>query len=83
VLLEKIIEKTEAAPSKLARQGRPKTVPVPGWTGKNTLMLSSGVSLTRCHDSHGHFIRIDGKGIDANLLEAAIQHLQFALEKPS
>lgn len=81
-LLEAIINATENAPVQNARPGRPKTVPKTGWSGRDTVHLSSGVTLTKGRDSAGHFIRITGKGVDSEILHAALQHLQYALEKP-
>ena len=81
-LLDPVITTVEAAPKKIARPGRRKAKVIAGWTGKDTVRLKSGVSLTKGHDGQGYFVRFGGKGVDAELLEAALQHLQYAFDSP-
>ncbi|MGH1579278.1 ParB/RepB/Spo0J family partition protein [Planktotalea sp.] len=65
-----------------ARGGRPKGFAAkPGWQA-DTRVLSSGVTLRHDTDSNGHMIRIGGD-VDQALVESALEHLAYLLEKPS
>ena len=80
--LEGVIDAQGSQPRKdPARGGRPKGFAAkPGWQG-DTRVLSSGVTLRHAKDSGGHMIRIGGN-VDTALMESAIEHLAYLLEKP-
>lgn len=62
--------------------GRPKkSQPPAGWSGQDTLHLSSGVTLQYGSDSKGYVIRLTGRGVDSALVERAMEHLRFLFEK--
>jgi ParB family chromosome partitioning protein len=81
--LEAIIQAQEPQTRKdPARGGRPTAAkPKSGWDGY-TRVLSSGVTLRHVKDSNGHMIRVGGTMIDQALMEAALDHLAYMLEKP-
>jgi ParB family chromosome partitioning protein len=81
--LEAIIQAQEPQTRKdPARGGRPTAAkPKSGWDG-DTRVLSSGVTLRHVKDSNGHMIRVGGTMIDQALMEAALDHLAYMLEKP-
>ena len=81
--LEAVIEAQETKSRKdPARGGRPIGFAAkPTWQG-DTRVLSSGVTLRHARDSNGHMIRIGGKALDKDLIESAIEHLAYLLEKP-
>jgi ParB family chromosome partitioning protein len=81
--LEAVIEAQETKSRKdPARGGRPTGFAAkPTWQG-DTRVLSSGVTLRHARDSNGHMIRIGGKALDKDLIESAIEHLAYLLEKP-
>jgi ParB family chromosome partitioning protein len=63
------------------RGGRPKGFAAkPGWQG-DTRVLFSGITLRHAKDSNGHMIRIGGN-VDSALMESALEHLAYLLEKP-
>ncbi len=79
--LEPVVEAQIEGTAPVTKRGRPKAPPVPGWHG-DTLQLSNGISLRKESDSHGYFIRVQGKHVTADLLEGVMEHVQFMLEKP-
>lgn len=80
--LESVLDAQDiTAPKDPKRGGRPKaSSPTPGWHG-DTRVLSSGVTLRHVKDSHGHMIRVGGN-VDQALMESALDHLAYLLEKP-
>ena len=80
--MEPILEELEAGDQPVKKMGRPKAVEPSGWSGKNTLKLSNGMSLTKGTDSRGYYIRLNGNAVDANTVDAAMEHLRFLFEKP-
>lgn len=82
VVLAEVIEDVEKDTQPRSKGGRPKTkVPTIGWQGPDTLHLSSGVTLQRQEDSRGHLIRLSGQGVDAALIENAMEQLRYLFEK--
>jgi len=80
--LEAVVQEYEAEALPATKGGRPKNrAPSPGWQGKDTLHLSSGITLQRGEDSHGYIIRLRGKGINSDLVSLAMGELQRLLEK--
>lgn len=77
-----ILEELEATDQPVKKMGRPKTSQPTGWSGRNTLKLSNGMTLVKGADSHGYFIRLKGKAVDANTVDAAMEELRFLFEKP-
>lgn len=77
-----IIEKIEEGPAPAKKMGRPKAEVQPGWQGKDTLHLSSGVTLIKCLDSNGYFIRLKGRAVDTETVDSAMEYLRYAFEKP-
>ncbi len=76
-----IIESTEAKEAPAKKMGRPKTEMPSGWHGKNTLKLSTGVKLTKGLDSQGFYIRLDGRMVNSDTIETAMEHLRYMFEK--
>lgn len=64
-----------------SRGGRPPKAKKIGWVGKNTLNLSSGVTLQSDRDSQGYIIRVKGRAVDSILIERAMEQLQYLFEK--
>lgn len=81
-IAEAIIKEVEDGPVKIARRGRKKLPPAPGWEGKDTLHLSSGISLRKERDSHGYVIRLQGRGLNEDVLDAAMEQLRHLFEAP-
>lgn len=81
-LLETVVLEAEADAQPGKRGGRPKSKPQVGWTGPDTLRLSSGVVLKRQSDANGHSIRISGRGVDTVLIEEAMRQLAHLFDKP-
>lgn len=78
-----IIEATETpAATKAKKPSIPRGAPMPGWKGSTTLELSSGMTLIKGHDSNGYFIRLKGRAVDTETVEAAMEHLRYLFEKP-
>ncbi|UWR24552.1 ParB/RepB/Spo0J family partition protein [Sulfitobacter sp. S190] len=82
--MEPVLARCEALPKDGAgKGGRPRTkAPQPGWKDAETLVLSSGITLRKAHDSTGYTIRFEGKGLDSDLMDSVMAELQFLLEKP-
>ena len=81
-VLENVIEEIEAGPVKLAKMGRPKIAPPPGWQGKDTLRLSSGVVLRKEVTDDGYAIRFSGKSLAPDLIDSAMEQLRQLFEAP-
>jgi ParB family chromosome partitioning protein len=83
-MLRDALDTFEAGPvTSVNKGGRPKsTPPAVGWKNADTLVLSSGVTLRKGRDSQGYTIRIEGAGVDSELLDSIMAELQFLLEKP-
>lgn len=81
-LLEAAVSEAEAAPKDRSKGGRPKgKLPPIGWIDNDTLRLSSGVVLQKQHDSQGYLIRLNGKPVDADMVDAAMAELQRMFEQ--
>ena len=80
--LEPAIIAIEEGPQRAAKRGRPKTQPAAGWEGRDTLHLSSGITLRKETDSNGYLIRFNGKGIDSEVMDSVMVELQRLLERP-
>ncbi len=82
-LLSLALDEFESKPRDLRRGGRPAAkLPPSGWQDNRTLHLSSGITLQRDEDSHGHLIRLSGKGLSTDLIDSVMVELQNLLEKP-
>lgn len=82
-LIAAALAEFEAKDKDRSRGGRPKTaLPKPGWQGADTLRLSSGVTLRKQADSRGYLIRLEGKPVNADLVDMIMVELQNLLEKP-
>jgi len=80
-ILEPVVARMEAVDKPTNRGGRPKrTAANPGWQGAEALHLSTGITLRRLSDRDGHLIRIEGKAVDAEMIELAMQRLADLLE---
>ncbi|WP_299632690.1 ParB N-terminal domain-containing protein [uncultured Roseobacter sp.] len=80
--MEPVIEAFEVTGSDPKKGGRPKKkAPKIGWEGRDTVHLSSGVTLQYGSDSQGYLIRLKGRGVDRALLERALEHLQYLFDK--
>lgn len=81
-LLEQVVEEYEAEAVPSGKGGRPKTrVPAPGWQGRETVRLSSGITLQCGEDSQGYVIRIRGAAANYDIVTLAMGELQRLLEK--
>lgn len=81
-ILESALSSLTPKPQK-AKLARPsKSKPVAGWLDDDTVRLSSGVTLTKGHDGKAHFIKIEGRGVDDEILHSTLQHLEYLLGKP-
>ena len=81
-VLEQIIEETEDGPPKVAKMGRPKSAPPNGWSGNDTLHLSSGVVLRKEVTDEGFAIRFSGQRLTPDLIDAAMEQLRQLFEAP-
>jgi len=83
-LLKDVLDGYEMKPVQRAdKGGRPKVKRAePGWKDAETLMLSSGITLRKAHDSQGYTIRFEGPSLDSELMDSVMAELQFLLEKP-
>jgi len=79
--IEPILKQIEEGAPKAKKMGRPKAVTPAGWVGRDTLKLSTGVTLTKGVDSHGYFIRLKGRAVDVETIETAMIELQRLFEK--
>lgn len=77
-----VIETFEITGASESKGGRPKKKgPELGWSGSDTLHLSSGVTLQYGQDSQGYVIRLKGRGVDSVLVERAMEQLRYLFEK--
>lgn len=83
-LIEPVLAEHEALAKPVkARGGRPRTkAPAPGWKDAETLVLSNGIILRKGSDSKGYTIRLEGQGVDGEIVDSVMAELQFLLEKP-
>ncbi|WP_146590994.1 ParB/RepB/Spo0J family partition protein [Puniceibacterium confluentis] len=75
-VLERIIATTEEQPRDRARGGRPRAEP----KGPARIETSSGVVLRRISDSQGYLIRLEGRRVDADMVDAIMAEIQRLLE---
>lgn len=80
-----LMEPVVALSEKAGAPGRKKRVEKPaqaarGKKGRGHRQLSNGISLTWDVDRAGYFIRLDGAGVDDDLLEAAMRSLEQVLD---
>lgn len=78
--LEPTVEALMTEPTEVARRGRPKLPPTPGWNG-DTLQLSTGITLRKERDSQGFIIRLAGRGLDTDVMDTIMIQIQHMLEK--
>lgn len=80
--LEPMIQEIEEGPQKVAKRGRPKKDSFRASDDRDTIQLSSGVTLRKRSDSHGYYIHISGRPVNGELVDSAMQELARLLEKP-
>ena len=81
VALEPVIVEIEEGPRDTVKRGRPKAATPAGWIGNDTLKLSTGVTLRKERDSQGFVIRLSGKPVDAEMIDAAMEELRNLFER--
>jgi ParB family chromosome partitioning protein len=80
--IERLIEEIEDGPQLIAKRGRPRTTQPLGWTGNDTLRLSSGVVLRKEHDGKDYVIRLSGAAVTKDFVDVAMEELRMLFEKP-
>lgn len=78
--LEPTLSLIEDGPQKFAKRGRPKAPPAVDWQGKDTLHLSSGITLRQEQDGNGYVIRLSGRGVDGEVMDSVMEELRRLLE---
>lgn len=78
-LLEPVVESFEKDALPKPKGGRPKRKT--GWENADSMRLSTGITLQRQSDTHGHLIRIKGARVDSVMVEEAMQYLAQLFEK--
>ncbi len=82
-VLEATLDTLESGAARKARGGRPKVhVPPAGWSGQDTLRLSSGITLRKSSDANGYTIHVSGRGMSPDLMERLFEEVRHLLEKP-
>ena len=80
-LIDAVLNEMSEGPTDGKRGGRPRLrVPKPGWSGRDTLHTSTGVSMRRESDANGYMIRFSGKGVSHELMEMIMRDIQQKLE---
>lgn len=82
--MQAVIDTLDAPESGKGRGGRPRSAapPATGWQNADTLRLSSGITLRRMRDSQGFILRIEGKGMDSDLMDSLMEEIRVLLERP-
>ena len=76
-VLDPIIAEVEAGPVKVAKRGRPKVDAPTGWSGNDTLRLSSGITLRKTSTPDGYAIHFSGKTLHPDMVDAAMERLRY------
>ncbi|WP_424968878.1 ParB N-terminal domain-containing protein [Dinoroseobacter sp. S375] len=80
-LLELVVSEADEMPRKVKRMGRPKmSVPAAGWHGRDVLQTSTGVTIRRETDGKGYLLRLEGRSINADSMEAIMVQIRNLLE---
>lgn len=74
-----VLERFEEQPKDTSRGGRPSRKKQPSLPG--VIDVAGGVRLTRTSDSRGYSIRIEGKYVDGDMVDAVMLEIQSFLEK--
>ena len=82
VAVEPVITMIEEGPQKAVKRGRPKKDSFRGSDDRNTLQLSTGVTLRKRSDSYGYYIHLSGRPVDSDMVDAAMQELARLFEAP-
>ena len=82
-LIEPVVAETESAPRAKGRGGRPKSKPDlrTGWLDDKTIRTSSGATIRRGTDGAGHLLHIEGKAVDAEIMDSLMVEIQALLER--
>lgn len=82
-LIEAVLDELDGAPRVGKRAGRPKVrVPPSGWAGRDTLRLSSGITLRKDSDAEGYLIHLSGKALTPDLMDSLMEEIRVLLERP-
>ncbi|PWR03577.1 chromosome partitioning protein ParB [Meridianimarinicoccus roseus] len=82
-LLEPVVEIAEAETREPARGGRPRrnaAAPKGSSEGPGFFRLDNGVTIRRESDSKGYYIRLEGKQVDADMVETVMFEIKRLLE---
>lgn len=82
-MLEAVITEIEEGPLKVAKRGRPKLPPKAGWDGKDTIHLSSGVTIRKERTPEGFVIRLAGDAVNDDLLEVFMAEFAAKFDAPT
>jgi ParB family chromosome partitioning protein len=81
-LIEAVLGELAEGPGDPKRGGRPRVaIPKAGWSGRDTLQTSTGVTMRKESDSNGYLIRFSGKGLSHDLMEMLMRDIQEKLER--
>ncbi len=82
-VLLSVAESVLAETPVLNKGGRPKKqAQSPNWVDSTPVELENGFRLQHCHDEQGHFIRVTGRKVDRDMMEAVISHVRYMLDTP-
>ena len=74
-LMEPFADAAEAQSRPTGRGGRPRKAPAPMAERAGERRLDSGITLRRMSDAKGHYIRVEGKRVDSELMETVLDEL--------
>lgn len=78
-LVAPILEDVETEPKPASRGGRPRKGARPALPG--VIELNGGITLRRTSDTNGYAIRVEGRGVDGEMIDAVMLELQRLLER--
>ena len=82
-VIEGVLAGIASSPRDTSRGGRPKqAAPQIGWRNAQTLTTSSGITIRHQRDSKGFVLRLEGRQLDAELMDSLLVEIQALLEKP-
>lgn len=78
-LMEPAAQAAEAKTRAPSKGGRPRKQAPPDTTVDTVRQLDSGITLRRMSDAKGHFVRIEGRRVDSEMMEHVLDELARCL----
>lgn len=83
LVLEPILTASEKGGRIAGRGGRPKSRSTGvGWLDDKTIRTSAGIIIRRGRDGDAHVLRLEGRGLDSDLMDSLMAEIEQLLARP-